>query len=342
MTKVSKAVVTGGAGFIGSHIVDELLSRGIETYVVDNLSTGSLTNLSAHKDNKLLHVFIGSIRDIGSILDKVNGIDVVFHEAAIASVPISVQNPLLVHDTNTNMTLELMNFCIRKQIRRFIFASSAAVYGTLDESAASENLLCRPLSPYGASKLAAEDYIQAYKNTYGLESVILRYFNVYGLRQKLSQYSGVITIFLDKLLTDQDPAIYGDGLQVRDFVHARDVAQANILSMESKDAVGEIFNVGSGKPATILQILNTMKTILGIEHMQIDYITAREGDMRYALASIKKISDILGFEPRVSLDYGLKELIEHRRGIIADHFGRKATVQNTTTTGATIATADSP
>ena len=132
-----------------------------------------------------------------------NGIDVVFHEAAIANVPISVQNPLLVHDTNTNMTLELMNFCIRKQIRRFIFASSAAVYGTLDESAASENLLCRPLSPYGASKLAAEDYIQAYKNTYGFERGILQYCNGDGLRQKRNQYSGVLTIFLDKLLTDQ-------------------------------------------------------------------------------------------------------------------------------------------
>ncbi|MGI0058882.1 MAG: NAD-dependent epimerase/dehydratase family protein, partial [Nitrosotalea sp.] len=177
MKKISKALVTGGAGFIGSHIVDELLSREIETYVIDDLSTGSLVNLQNHEHNKLLHVIIDDARKINHLLSEVTDIDVVFHEAAIASVPRSVSNPMLVHDVNVNTTLEIMNFCIKKGVKRFVFASTAAVYGTIKDKRASEEMLCKPISPYGASKLSIENYLNAYNASYGLETVALRYFN---------------------------------------------------------------------------------------------------------------------------------------------------------------------
>ncbi|HXW02229.1 MAG TPA: NAD-dependent epimerase/dehydratase family protein, partial [Candidatus Nitrosotenuis sp.] len=236
MKKISKALVTGGAGFIGSHIVDELLSRGIETIVIDDLSTGTLENLSEHRKNKLLHIIIGDARKAHELLRNVEGIDVVFHEAAIASVPRSVSEPMVVHDVNVNMSLELMNFCLRKDIKKFVFASSAAVYGVL-QTKASEDLVCKPFSPYGASKLCVENYLNAYYQTYGLENVNLRYFNVYGPRQKLNDYSGVITVFINTLLRRQTPTIHGDGSQVRDFVFIKDIVNANMLSMDSQAAV---------------------------------------------------------------------------------------------------------
>lgn len=314
MVSVSKALVTGGAGFVGSHIVEELLAREIETYVIDDLSTGSLDNLAKHRNNKLLHVRISSIKDVTKLLEDIgSNIDVVFHNAAIASVAKSVQNPTIVNDVNVTMTLELMNFCVNKGIKRFIFASSAAVYGLMGKFPASEEQLCKPLSPYGASKLAIENYIHAYGKTYGLGTVVLRYFNIYGPRQKNNDYSGVITIFINKMLRSEKPIIYGDGLQVRDFINVRDIARANMLSMESKNAEGRIFNVASGIPLTILQILETIKVLSGQQKVKHSYAPPREGDMGFALASIKKIQDSLGFVPKVSLQDGLKEVIEITR-----------------------------
>jgi len=179
MRKVSKALVTGGAGFIGSHIVDELLKRGIETYIIDDLSTGSIRNVVQHENNKLLHICIGNIKQVNELLHGIDHIDVVFHEAAIVSVSQSVSHPLLVHDTNVNATLELMNFCKKNNVRRFVFASSAATYGSVQYKYLSESHLCMPSSPYGASKLSIENYLRAYSVTYGLETVVLRYFNVW-------------------------------------------------------------------------------------------------------------------------------------------------------------------
>lgn len=305
----TKAVVTGGAGFIGSHIVDELIKRGIETFVIDNLWTGSMENLRQHGNNELLHVMIGDARNIEKMLSHVDGIDVVFHEAAIASVQRSVSEPMLVHDVNVNMTLDVMNFCVHKKVKRFIFASSAAVYGMISGKA-SEDLVCKPSSPYGASKLAVENYLSAYQRTYGLETVILRYFNVYGSRQKISDYSGVITIFINKLLQREAPTVFGDGLQVRDFVHVNDIVQANMLAMESKNAPGELFNVASGNSINILQLLETLKVVTGsyVEHK---YAQPLPGEAKSGLANIDKIESVLGYRTRIPLKEGLTEVVDH-------------------------------
>ncbi|SMH71424.1 NAD-dependent epimerase/dehydratase family protein [Candidatus Nitrosotalea okcheonensis] len=310
--KVSKALVTGGAGFIGSHIVDNLISREIETYVIDDLSTGSLANLQHHKQNKLLHMIVDDARKITSLLSDVTDIDVVFHEAAIASVPKSVINPMLVHDVNVNTTLEIMNFCVKKGIKRIVFASTAAVYGTIKDKQASEEMLCKPISPYGASKLSVENYLDAYSASYGLETVALRYFNVYGARQIMNDYSGVITIFTNQLLRRQTPTVHGDGKQTRDFVNVKDIVQANLLAMESKNAVGGIFNVATGKSITILQLLEVLKSITKTTEIVHKFGPQREGDIRHGLASIDKITSI-GYAPKVSVDKGLVDVVEYLR-----------------------------
>jgi nucleoside-diphosphate-sugar epimerase len=315
MTQICKAVVTGGAGFIGSHIVDELLRRGIETFVIDDLSSGSMENLQHHKGNGMLHVLIDDARNIKKLLSDVNDIDVVFHEAAIASVPRSVAEPMVVHDVNVNMSLEVMNFCVTKKIRRFIFASSAAVYGII-KGRASENMLCKPYSPYGATKLAVENYLNAYHQTYGLETVALRYFNVFGPRQTLNDYNGVITVFINQLLNKQSPTVHGDGMQTRDFIHIKDIVHSNMLCMESKNAVGEMFNVATGSTTSIIQLLMTLKHITKTEFIPHKFVPPRLGDVKFGLASNDKIRTAVGFEPKVPISEGLEDVVEYFKSLI--------------------------
>jgi UDP-glucose 4-epimerase len=216
---------------------------------------------------------------------------------------------MLVHDVNVNMTLQLLNYCVKAGVKRFIFASSAAVYGILERKA-TEDMACRPNSPYGAGKLAIEDYLHAYSKTYGLETVMLRYFNVYGPRQRLSDYSGVITIFINKLLEGDRPVIFGDGLQVRDFVHVDDIIQANMLAMESSDAVGEMFNVASGRATGILELVKIVKDLLGAKDIEHQFGPPRLGDMKLGLASIDKIRAMLGYDAKVQMHQGMKGVIE--------------------------------
>ncbi len=310
MKKISKVLVTGGAGFIGSHIVDELVKMGIETFVLDNLSTGSLENLRQHKDNKLLHMIIGDAKNIKNLLKPMSDIDVVFHEAAIANVARSISDPMAVHDVNVNMTLEVMNFCVKNNVKRFVFASSAAVYGMITNKPVSENQICRPYSPYGASKLAIENYLDAYNHSYGLGTVALRYFNVYGPRQLLNDYSGVITIFINQLLNNIPPTIHGDGLQTRDFVHVKDIVRANLLCMESANAVGEVFNVATQNTISILALLNTLKTVTksNIVHK---FGPPKPGDVRFGYASIDKIRANLGFEPKFTISNNIVDVVEY-------------------------------
>ena len=315
MTKISRAIVTGGAGFIGSHVVDELARRGVETHVVDDFSTGSRENLHDHVGSKLVTIHHGDIRRIAELMRGAGDVDVVFHEAAIASVPISVEDPMRVHDTNVNATLEVLNFCRLANVRRVVFASSAAVYGVLDGKAASEDMVCHPASPYGASKLAVEDYLSAYQKTYGLETVALRYFNVYGPRQAFNNgYSGVITIFANRILMGSSPTIFGDGGQTRDFVSVRDIVQANLLAAESPAASGGTFNVATGRSVSLLELLESMESAAGVPRVEPIFAPQRPGDVRSGSASISKIKAALGYEPRVPLRDGLSALLEHVRG----------------------------
>ncbi len=313
---ISKAVVTGGAGFIGSHIVDSLLDQGVETFVIDNLSTGSLDNLARHNNNKLLHVIIEDAQNIAELLSDVDGIDVMFHEAAIANVLRSVTEPMVVHDVNVNLSLKMMNFCVKKNIKRLVFASSAAVYGIIKDGPAKESNVCKPYSPYGATKLAVEDYLSAFYQTYGLETVALRYFNVYGARQKINDYSGVITIFTNQLLKGQCPTVFGDGMQTRDFISVKDIVQANMLAMKSKNAVGEVFNVASGTPINILKLLEILKSVTKTTHIQHKFAPLRPGDVKFGIASVDKIKSTLGFTPKTEISDGLADVTEFLKSMI--------------------------
>lgn len=313
MSENTTAVVTGGAGFIGSHIVDKLIERGVETFVIDDLSTGSPENIARHLGNKLLHVKIGDIRSIGELLADVDRVDTVFHEAAIVSVPRSISEPMLVHDVNLNSSMRVLDYCIKKNVKRLVFASTAAVYGVGGGAPVSEDLPCYPTSPYGASKLSVENYLSAYHASYGFETVALRYFNVFGPRQKLGDYSGVITIFINRLLSGKRPIIYGDGSQTRDFVHIGDVVQANMLAMESKNAPGESFNVASGKQVSILQLLETIKKITASYDVTAEFAPPRAGDVMGTSVSIEKIQRKLGYKPSVKFEDGLEELVDSMR-----------------------------
>jgi len=312
---LKKAIVTGGCGFIGSHIVDELLKRGIETYVLDNLSTGCLDNIKAHLNNDLFHFVQGDISEVSQIFTGRDGFEVVFHEAAIASVTLSVLNPNLIFDSNVNFTIKLLNFCKDAGVKRFVFASSSAVYGDLKGKELSEDNYCKPTSPYGASKIAIEHFLHSYWKTYGLETVSLRYFNVYGPRQSKNDYSGVITIFVDRLMRSEPLIIYGDGNQIRDFVNVKDIVKANMLAMESDNGVGQTINVGTGTETSILNLAQLIKKISDKEKTPIIFSKERLGDIKKSVSTTAVSKELLGFTPSIALNEGLEEFVNWQKVI---------------------------
>jgi nucleoside-diphosphate-sugar epimerase len=311
MDNISKVLVTGGAGFIGSHLVDRLLAKGFEVTVLDNFSSGRMENISSHKDSRDFHLVRGDVRDESLVNRVVKDVDGVFHEAALVDVSLSVENPLLFNDLNVGGTLNLLKACADSDVKRFVFASSAAVYGDSEPAEKSESMVPKPISPYGVSKLAAENYIQVFSELYGLETVSLRYFNVYGPRQGLgSSYSGVITAFITRLLKDLPPVIYGDGLQSRDFVHVEDVVSANILALESKNSVGEIFNIASGTAVTVRELAKMLQKSAKMEHSGPIFAERRSGDIRHCSSDISKAEQLLGYTPKIQLKNGLTSLFK--------------------------------
>jgi nucleoside-diphosphate-sugar epimerase len=306
----SEILVTGGAGFIGSHIVDRLLKEGFKVRVLDNLSTGEKKNLAQHKNKKTFQFIEGDIRNLELVKRAVRGVDAVIHEAALVSVTRSVENPLLSNEINVTGTLNLLKASADAHVKRFVLASSCAVYGDTETLPNHEKLAPKPLSPYAVDKLAAENYAKVFYDVYGLETVSLRYFNVYGPRQKYGPYSGVISIFINCLLENKFPTIYGGGEQTRDFVNVEDVVEANMLALARREAVGEVFNISTGEPITINKITETLQKIMGKSLLKPVHAEPRPGDIKHSYGDITKARRNLGYKPKVQLEKGLSELVK--------------------------------
>ena len=301
------ALVTGGAGFIGSHIVDRLLADGYRVRVLDNFSTGKRENLLESDDLEIVTGDVGSFDDVHKAMKDV---ELVFHEAAIASVPKTIHDPLGSHITNYQGTLNVLESARQQRAKRVVFASSAAVYGDLPELPKREDMPLKPLSPYAVDKLASEYACQMYTHLHGLETVCLRYFNVYGPRQDPgSPYSGVISIFADRLKKGEQAVIYGDGEQTRDFVFVSDVVSANILAATVNKAAGKIINIATGRENTLNVLLKAMCRILKREFNP-GYEDLRSGDIRNSSAQTGLSREALDWVAIVSLDEGLDRLLQ--------------------------------
>lgn len=310
----SCALVAGGAGFIGSHITERLLEEDFEVKVLDDLSSGKLENLDAHVGRSNFVFIKGDIRNLETVKRAVKDVDVVFHEAAFVGALESIEKPLLVNDVNVNGTLNLLEASLRADVKRFILASSAAVYGEPKTVPTKEDSIKCPNSPYAVSKLATEFYAKTYYRAYGLGTVCLRYFNVYGPKQASGPYAAVITAFVDNLIKNRRPNIYGDGKQTRDFINVKDVVEANMLAME-KNCVGEVFNIATGFSVTINKLLEIVKSVMGKSGVKPKYETQRPNDALRSCGDTSKANKILGFQSKVSLEDGLKDFVEYYKQI---------------------------
>lgn len=303
--EMKNVLITGGAGFIGSHIAEALVAQGCHVTVIDNLASGHLKNLNGMNDR--IQFVEGDIRDEELLSRVTKGCDVVFHQAAVVSVTQTVAEPVSSTDVNDMGTLKVLDAARKNDVKRVVLASSSAVYGDDTQSPKVESMTPKPLSPYAVQKLTNEFYANLYFRLYGLETVCLRYFNVYGPRQDPSSpYSGVISIFMQKAAGASVPTIYGDGQQTRDFVFVKDVVKANILAATSVDAPGQAFNVGTG---VTISIKDLWYNISGLNSYEADpeYAEARPGDIVDSLASIQKATERMGFKPSVSLNDGLSQ-----------------------------------
>lgn len=303
-----KVLVTGGAGFIGSHLVDRLVREGYPVRIIDNLSSGKLENIQHHIDTNKVEFIQGDIRDAELVNKSVDAVGFVVHLAAIISVPFSVENPDLTFDVNIQGTHNLLVAATEKGVEKFVFISSCAVYGDPEANPVTENMKTNPISPYAESKLIAERYCLSYNQSNQLKTVVLRFFNVYGPRQSMNAYSGVITLFINKVNQKEPLIVYGDGSQTRDFVNVRDIVDAILAAMRNEKAEGEVFNIGSGKPTSINELAKTVLE-LGNVDLEIKYEKHRTGDIEHSLADITKARKLLGYEPKVNLSDGLRELI---------------------------------
>ncbi len=296
---MKKCLVTGGAGFIGSNLVEHLVGASFEVKVLDNLSSGFLKNLEAVWE--YIDFKEGDVRDMTTLKQIMSEVEVVFHQAALVSVPQSIEDPIETVMVNDLGTLNVLEAARHSGVRRVVFASSCAVYGDLPQLPKKEEMDTKPLSPYAASKLHGETYARLYGDLYGLETVCLRYFNVYGPRQDPSSpYSGVISIFMDNAARGERATIFGDGEQYRDFVYVADVVQANLLADQRENISGVTINVGTGKSVTV----NTLwKNIAELANLQGEPKRAnfRPGDIRQSVAEISRSQKLLDFEPRYSL-----------------------------------------
>jgi len=310
---MNKYLVTGGAGFIGSHIAGELVRKGHSVRIIDNFSTGKRENISSFLNK--IELVEADIRELRACRKVVDGVDFVLHQAALTSVPLSIEDPLLTNEINITGTLNLLLASREAKVQRLVFASSAAVYGDDPRLPKSENMEGLPISPYALSKQVGELYCRLFSQLYGLSTVCLRYFNIFGPRQDpFSQYASVIPNFIGKMMKDKRPAVFGDGEQSRDFLYVSNVVDANILAMEASEVSGEVFNVAGGEKTTVNILVEELNKVLGKE-IKPSYEEPRPGDIKHSYADISKARKMLKYEPTVSFSEGLSETVHcYREG----------------------------
>ena len=301
--------VTGGAGFIGSHIAGSVAASGAKVRVIDDLSTGHRENLEEISGD--IEFIEGSVADSGLMLRALENVEVLFHEAAIPSVPRSVEDPLQTHIASVDGTFNLLLAARERKVRRVVYAASSSAYGDQPSLPKVEDMAPDPLSPYAVAKLVGEYYCQVFTRVYGLETVSLRYFNVFGPRQDPgSQYSGVVSRFISALCSNQVPVIFGDGEQSRDFTYIDNVVAANLKAATTSQGVGQVINVALGQRITLNQLLAELKELIGCLDVKAEYRQARVGDVRHSLADITRAKELLGFEPVIQLREGLKRTVD--------------------------------
>lgn len=305
-------LVTGGAGFIGSNVVSELVRRGHKVKVIDNFVAGKRENLKEAIDN--IELIEGDIRDLPLLKKITNGCDYILHQAALRSVPKSMKDPASYDEVNVKGTLNVLLAAHEAKAKRVIFASSSSVYGESAQLPQKEEQLPLPISPYAATKLAGEHYCRVFSKSYGLETVSLRYFNVFGPKQSLeSEYAIVIPKFITAMLKDEQPPVHGDGLQSRDFTYIDNVVEANLIAATVKRPVaGEVFNIALGKSHNLLELIEILNGLLK-KGLKPQFTPPRPGDVKHTLADVTKMKKLLGFEPKVDFVEGLKRTIEYFR-----------------------------
>lgn len=310
---MANVLVTGGAGFIGSHLATRLVKLGHMVRVLDDFSTGRRENLSHLADG--FELLEGDMRDPAICDQACREIAFVFHQAAIPSVPKSVDDPQPSHDANINGTFNILRSAVRCKVGRVIYAASSSAYGDSDVSPKHEGLKPEPLSPYAVQKHAGEQYCRAFSECYGLETISLRYFNVFGARQDpRSQYAAAIPAFVTAILRGEQPTVYSDGDQTRDFTHIDNVVHANVLAMDVSKTHGEVVNVACGGQVTVNQVIAAINQALGTD-VQPCYAPARPGDVRHSCADVSLARTLLGYEPQVSFEEGLNRAIDYYRSM---------------------------
>jgi len=305
-----KILITGGAGFIGSHLVDHCLKIGHETVVLDNFFSGKIENIQKHMSNKKFRLVKGDIRNTEDVEKALEGVDAVCHLAAIVNIPLSIEKPLFVNEVNVQGTLNLLEASVKHEVQRFVYISTCAVYGEAKYLPINEEHPTNPLSPYGASKLAAEHYCKVFHQIYELPIVCLRFFNVYGPRQPSGAYGGVITTFLKLLKKKKILTIFGDGNQTRDFLYVADAVQACMLALQRKNCVGQTFNIGTGVETSINELARILIGYVNKPQAKVVNVEERKGDIRESYADISKAKKELGFKPKFLINDGLKELVK--------------------------------
>jgi UDP-glucose 4-epimerase len=306
-----KILITGGAGFIGSHLAEHLLAAGNDVRVLDNLSTGKRENLPAHSQLEFIQ---GDIRDKRLVSESAHGMDAIVHLAAVASVQASVDDPTGTHETNFDGTLYLLEAARQQNIRRFLYASSAAVYGDNTRLPLVEEEILNPLSPYAADKLAGEYYLRFYHAKFGIETTAFRFFNIFGPRQDPSSpYSGVISIFIERVNRGEPVTVFGDGRQTRDFVYVGDLVKLLAQALSGRQTAGQVINVGRGKQCSLLELLAALEKLTG-KPVERRFAAARLGDIVHSCADISRLVHLLGQAPQTDIATGLGEILRHRDG----------------------------